>query len=579
MNKPQIILGINTNHADSSACILVNGKLIAAIEEERINRIKHFSGYPIASIRECLNIANLNDNQITDIAFNTKPLTNFIPKFLFFFKNLNFKKDSPINRLKKKINIKNFLFKSFQLDKNVKFHYIEHHLAHIASAFYASGFKDALGLSIDGSGDFVTVALAECKNNKINIKKKIFFPNSLGIFYHGMTQFLGFKNYGDEYKIMGLAAYGDPIYFDKIKNNLFIDHENEIFQLNLKYFNHQRHNFKYISNDNLVIDQIFSDDLSILFKDEINHHSNKEQFTKDFASSVQKTYEFYFQKILNNLMNNNFSKNIVYAGGCALNSSANRLLTINNSKFKEVYIPFAPGDNGGALGSAFVVASKHNNTLRNVKTPYLGKSFNDKHIKAILDSDIYRNKLIYNYIKDENEFLHKAAKFISDGNVIGWFQGKMEFGPRALGNRSILADPRNPEMKKIINMKIKRRESFRPFAPSILQEFQTDWFESNFNNPYMSSLATVKKDKCTIIPAVTHFDNTARLQTVNGETNLKFSNLLKHFYKLTGVPVLLNTSFNENEPIVMKPEEALDCILRTDMDAIFINNFFITKKL
>ena len=578
MNKPRVILGINTNHADSSACILIDGKIIAAIEEERINRIKHFSGNPIESIKECLNIANLKANEITDIAFNTQPLNNIIPKFLFLLKNFNFKKNSTINRFKKKINIKRFLFENFKLNKDVKLHYVEHHLAHIASAFYPSEFKDAFGLSIDGSGDFVTFALAECKNNKINIKKKIFFPNSLGIFYHGMTQFLGFKNYGDEYKIMGLAAYGVPIYFDKILNNLFKNRKDGIFELNLKYFNHHRYDFQYISNENLVIGQIFNDELLILFKDEINQHPNKEQFTKDFASSVQKVYEFFFKKILNNLINNNFSKNLVYAGGCALNSSANRLLTNSKNDFNKIYIPFAPGDNGGALGSAFVVANKYNNKLTNIKTPYLGKSFKNKYIKEILDSDTYKNKLVYNFIDDDDEFLHKTATFISDGNVIGWFQGEMEFGPRALGNRSILADPRNSQMKKIINMKIKRRESFRPFAPSVLKEFQDDWFESDFNNPYMSSLATVKKNKQMIIPAVTHIDNTARLQTVTKETNLRFNNLLKCFYKLTGVPILLNTSFNENEPIVMKPEEALNCILRTDMDAIFMNNFIITKK-
>ena len=579
MSKPQVILGINTNHADSSACIMVDGKLVAAIEEERINRVKHFSGDPIESIKECLNIANLKDYEITDIAFNTRPLKNIIPKFLFLLKNFNFKRYSSINRFKKKVNIRKFLFENFKLNKNVKFHYIEHHLAHIASAFYPSELKEAYGLSIDGSGDFVTFALAECKNNKISIKKRIFFPNSLGIFYHGMTQFLGFKNYGDEYKIMGLAAYGKPIYFDKIKNNLFRNCNDGMFELNLKYFNHHRYNFQYISNENLVIGQIYNDELLILFKNEIDQHPNREQFTKDFASSVQKVYEFFFKKILNTLMNNNFSKNIVYAGGCALNSSANRLLTNNKNNFNKIYIPFAPGDNGGALGSAFVVSNELNSKLQNIKTPYLGKSFKDNYIKDILESNIYKKKLNYNFIEDENEFLHKTATFISDGNVIGWFQGKMEFGPRALGNRSILADPRNPQMKKIINMKIKRRESFRPFAPSILQEFQNDWFESDFNSTYMSSLATVKKEKRAIIPAVTHFDNSARLQTVTKETNLRFSNLLKYFYKLTGVPILLNTSFNENEPIVMKPEEALDCILRTDMDAVFINNFIITKKI
>ena len=577
MNNSQIILGINANHADSSACILIDGVIIAAIEEERINRKKHFSGYPIESIKECLNIANINVNQITDIAFNTKPLKNLIPKALFFFKNYNFKKNNFLNRFKKKINVKNVLYDHFQLNKKIKFHYIEHHLAHIASAYFPSGFHDAHGLSIDGSGDFVTFATAECKNNDIRIVNKVYFPNSLGIFYHGMTQFLGFKNYGDEYKIMGLAAYGKPIYFEKIINNLFKNNSNNLFQLNLKYFNHHKNNFKYVANDNLVIDSIFNEELSLLFKDEIKEHLHNDKFTKNFAASVQKVYEYYFEKILDKFTFNNFSKNIVYAGGCALNSSANKLLTNDQKKFDKVYIPFAPGDNGGALGAALVVASRSNNILKNTKTPYLGKDFNNTYIKEVLNNKTYRDKITYNLVDNDNTLFITASKLISEGNVIGWFQGKMEFGPRALGNRSILADPRNPEMKNIINKKIKRRESFRPFAPSILQEFQTEWFESSFENSYMSSLAVVKKDKQSLIPAVTHYDKTARFQTVNKNTNLRFSKLISHFFKLTGVPILLNTSFNENEPIVMKPEEALDCLLRTDMDAVFINNFIIKK--
>ena len=247
----KIILGINANHADSSACIIINGKIIAAIEEERVNRIKHFSGYPIKAIQECLNIGKLQSTEITDVAFNTKPLSNIIQKSLFFLKNFTIKKNQPVKRVLKKIDVKKKLLKNFKLNKNVKFHYIEHHLAHIASAYYPSGFKKANGLSIDGSGDFVTCAIAECDENKIKIKKKTFFPHSLGIFYHGMTQFLGFKYYGEEYKMMGLAAYGVPKYFDKIKNNLFIEDLNNLFRLNLEYFSHHKPGYKYISGENL----------------------------------------------------------------------------------------------------------------------------------------------------------------------------------------------------------------------------------------------------------------------------------------------------------------------------------------
>ena len=572
----KIIIGINTYHADSSACIIVDGKLIAAIEEERINRKKHYSGYPIESIKECLNIANKKDLEITDIAFNTKPSSNLFSKGIFFLKNFSYKKNLFSERIKKKINVKKLLIEKFKLNKKVKFHYIEHHLAHIASGFYPSGFKDASGLSIDGSGDFVTLAISECKNNKINITKKTNFPNSLGIFYHAMTQFLGFKNYGDEYKVMGLAAYGKPKYFDKIKDNLFIN-SNKAFELNLDYFNHHKHNFKYIAEDSLVIDEIFNKKLLQLFSLELIDNKNKDQFIKDFAASVQKIYEFFFKKIIHKFSLNKFSKNLVFTGGCALNSSANRLITNDKSLFDNVYIPFAPGDNGGALGAAFVVSNRYNNEVQNSKTPYLGKEFSNNDVLNILKSNIYKSKLTYNFLIDDAQLFNLAAKKISEGNVIGWFQGKMEFGPRALGNRSILADPRNPNMKNIINMKIKRRESFRPFAPSVLKEYQTDWFESDFINPYMSSLAIVKPEKQHLIPAVTHIDGTARLQSVDLNNNYRYSNLIHSFYNLTGVPIILNTSFNENEPIVMKPQEALDCLLRTDMDAIFINNYIVTK--
>lgn len=573
----KIIIGINTYHADSSACILIDGKLTAAIEEERINRKKHFSGYPIESIKECLRIANVQELEITDIAFNTKPISNILSKSSFVLKNFSFKKNFLSKRIKKKISIKKTLHKKFNLNKNIRFHYIEHHLAHIASAFYPSGFKIADGLSIDGSGDFVTLAISECRNNKIKIKKKINFPNSLGIFYHAMTQFLGFKNYGDEYKVMGLAAYGSPKYFDKIKDNLFKKNNKLIFELNLEYFNHHKNNFQYIADESLVIDQIFNANLIRLFSTELDNIKDKDQFTKDFASSVQKIYEFFFIKIVEKVSLNKFSKNLVFAGGCALNSSANKLITNDKKLFENIYIPYAPGDNGGALGAAFVVSAKYNNNIHNSMSPYLGTEFSNDEIFSILKNDVYKNIVTYKFIKNDFELFNSAAQLISEGNVIGWFQGKMEFGPRALGNRSILADPRNPNMKSIINMKIKRRESFRPFAPSILEDHQSDWFESNFINPYMSTLATVKQDKRELIPSVTHIDGTARLQTVNSINNSKFAKLINSFYSLTGVPILLNTSFNENEPIVMKPEESLDCLLRTDMDAVFINNYLVTK--
>ena len=572
----KIILGINANHADSSACIIINGKIIAAIEEERVNRIKHFSGYPIKAIQECLNIGKLQSTEITDVAFNTKPLSNIIQKSLFFLKNFTIKKNQPVKRVLKKIDVKNKLLKNFKLNKNVKFHYIEHHLAHIASAYYPSGFKKANGLSIDGSGDFVTCAIAECDENKIKIKKKTFFPHSLGIFYHGMTQFLGFKYYGEEYKMMGLAAYGVPKYFDKIKNNLFIEDLNNLFRLNLEYFSHHKPGYKYISGENLEIDQIYEDKLKDLFSSDINNENNYEEFRKNFASSVQKVYEFFFKKIILNILNNKFSKNLVYAGGCALNSTANQYITSKNN-FDNVYINYAPGDNGGAIGAAMIVSSNFNKKFENCRNPYLGTKYLNSDIIASLKNKEYQNKITYEIINDSIFFDH-IAKIISEGNIIGWFQDEMEFGPRALGNRSILADPTNPNMKVIINKKIKKRESFRPFAPVTLKEFQNEWFESKFISQYMSSLSIVKKEKQKIIPAITHIDGTARVQIVEKKTNYKLASLIEAFKKITNVPVLLNTSFNENEPIVMKPEEALSCILRTDLDYLVMDNILIKKK-
>ena len=439
----KIILGINANHADSSACIIKDNKLIVAVEEERINRLKHYSGYPIKSIKECLNVAKLSSEEITDIAFNTKPSSNLIPKTIFFLKNLSLKKNQLTKRFLKKVNIKNELFKHFKINTKVKLHFIEHHLAHIASAFYPSGFKKSNGLSIDGSGDFVTFAIAKCENNKIKIIKKNFFPHSLGIFYHGMTQFLGYLNYGDEYKLMGLAAYGEPKYFEKLKDNLFFEHSDQLVKLNLKFFNHQKRDYQYIAEEKLIIDQIYNDEFLKLFNEEIKNKDKKEEFSKNFACSVQKVYEFFLKKILNKVISKNFSNKLVFSGGCALNSSANKILTENKSLFENVYINYAPGDNGGAIGAALVVANQNGKKIENLKTPYLGRKFNKDEIEGIVNKYEYKKKLNYKFFDKDEDFFNHVSKLISENNVIGWFQDKTEFGPRALGNRSILADPRN----------------------------------------------------------------------------------------------------------------------------------------
>ena len=565
-----IILGVNCYHADSSACLIVNGKLEFAIEEERLNRKKHTSDLPILSIKECLKQTGINENEITHIAFNTKPNSNFFKKLKFLIKKFNFKNNFVKRYLDKKI-LNGVFKKNFKLNKNIKFYFVEHHTSHISSAFYASKFDKAIGLSIDGSGDFTSMMISECSRKEIKIKKRVFFPDSLGIFYHAMTQFIGFKNFGDEYKMMGLASYGKPIYFEKIKDNLFIESK-ELFKLNLDYFDHQKINFNYSHINSTLIPNIYSKNLEILFQNESNN-IDKDIFKKNFAASVQKVYEYFFEKILKNINLSSFSDNIVFAGGCALNSSANNFLISKNFK-KKIFIPVAPGDNGGCLGAAFYVCKEKvkNNNFNN---PYIGTQFNNGEILESLQK--YKNKIISKNILEKNEKYNIASDIIINNGVIGWFQDRMEFGPRALGNRSILADPRNKNIKELINTKIKRRESFRPFAPSILSDMQSEWFEEKFDNIYMSAVMTPKKNKANLIPGVVHIDNTSRVQTVYREMNNKFYELIHNFYLKTNVPMLLNTSFNESEPIVRTPDEAIECLLRTNMDALFINSFFIKK--
>tara|TARA_B110000971_G_C20035834_1_gene514089 strand:- start:2456 stop:4183 length:1728 start_codon:yes stop_codon:yes gene_type:complete len=572
----KIILGINSLHSDSSACIINNGELVCALEEERLNRKKHTTLFPILAIEECIKISGISQNSITDIAINSNPKSNFWPKAFFTLKNININKNNEFfKRFKSKNNLKNLICEKLNIKSNTKFHNIEHHLSHIASAYFPSGFNRTNALSIDGSGDFASLTIGECDNQKIKITNKMHFPNSLGIFYQAMTQFLGFKNYGDEYKIMGLAPYGTPIYLEKIKNNLFKETK-LFFELNQKFFLHSNINFKYQNELSESMNDIYNDKLNFLFQNDIKNSNNLENFKKDFAASIQKTFEFFFEKILNHISEKKFSTNLVYAGGCALNSSANNML-VSKKYFDNFYIPVAPGDNGGAIGAALLVNSKYNASCINASSAYLGSSYNNAEIELAINSK-FKNLIKFQKLNDMLETCEIASDMLSNGKVLGWFQEKMEFGPRALGNRSILADPRNPNMKNIINSKIKRRESFRPFAPSILEEFQNEWFIGDYNNEYMSSVMKVREDKKKLIPAVVHYDNTSRVQTVSKQNNEKYYTLIKLFYKKTKVPILLNTSFNENEPMIMRPIEAIDCLIRTELDGLFINNYYITKN-
>ena len=577
-----IILGLNANHADSSACLIKDGKLLFGIEEERVNRIKHWAGVPIQSIEECLKSTGIDSSEITDISLNTNPLSNFGRKSLFFFKNylLGKKKYEITERIKKKISIKNSInnqSNNCNFGSRVNTHYIDHHISHIASAYYASGFKDAVGLSIDGFGDFCSLSIAKCNEEGIKVIKKIYFPHSLGIFYEAITQLIGFKNYGDEYKVMGLSSYGKPEFFELIKEKIF--KKDTLFSLNTKYFNHTDRDFEYKFSNQLKQKQIFNDEIFRLFKkEELQNNQDFTQYKANIASSAQKIFEFFLRNICREIKKINFSNNLVYAGGCALNSLANNQILINNY-FEKIFIPYAPGDAGGSIGSALITFRKKNkDSFANLTTPFIGSTYNNEDIEKIINSDQRLKQFKIKYYKNRLELNNLIAQKIFDNKVIGFFNSRMEFGARALGNRSILANPCSPNIKEIINKKIKRRESFRPFAPSILFEEKNKWFGNHHYNPYMSCVEQINDNKKHLIPGVTHIDGTGRVQTITKEFNEHFYDLIHSFSKISGVPILLNTSFNENEPVVRKPEEAINCFLRTEMDILVLENFVVERN-
>ena len=578
------IIGINAFHADSAACLVVNGKLITAVEEERFNRIKHWAGFPTESIKYCLMKSNLKISDIHHISINIDPKANYLKKIFFLLRHRPSLK-LVLNRLKKKKkynSIKEIINNEFKEDHfKGKINNIEHHYAHLSSAFHVSPYEESCILSVDGFGDFASTAWGYGNGNKIKIDNKIYFPHSLGIFYQAITQYLGFKNYGDEYKIMGLAPYGKPKYIEQLKKILLIKKDGN-FELNLNYFKFHKENFNYRwENGKVEVEDLYSNKLINLLGLEKKQDEPLNDFHKDLAHSTQKVYEEAFINILNNLYDKYQNENLCIAGGCGMNSVANGKI-IDNTKFKNVFIQAAAGDAGGAIGAAFATHYKKTNNKRDfqMKHAYWGTSYNENKILECLKinkKNIEDQNCSTELILIDNELNKIVAKDISDGKVVGWFQGNMEWGPRALGNRSILGDPRKSNMKDILNLKIKKRESFRPFAPSILREHVSNWFENDDDVPFMMKVYQIKKDKRQEIPAVTHVDGSGRLQTVYQDTNKKYYDLINEFYKLTKIPIVLNTSFNENEPIVSKPEEALDCFLRTKMDTLVMGNYIIKR--
>ncbi len=572
------VLGINFLHSDTSACIFKNGKLIAAVEEERFSRIKHTSSFPVKSINFCLNEVQIDISDLDIITINSNPFSSLDKKILFTLKN--FKRYilalKSISNIKKKLTIKKLLSLNFKKEFKGKIIYLDHHLSHIASSSFFSNFNESVNLSIDGFGDFASAGWGKLINGKLSVDKKILFPHSMGIFYQAITQFLGFKNYGDEYKVMGLSSYGKPVFEHELSQVMF--NTKMGYKLNLDYFVHQ--NQSIIENDKngqLKYKDLYSKELIKLLGPERNTKDEINQTHMDIAKSAQVVFEKTLFNLLNNLYEEYKIKNLTLSGGCAMNSVANGKI-LKNTPFENIYISPNPGDAGGSIGSALLFLNDNNHKIeKKINYAYLGKKYSNDEIENILIEKKMKKNFFVEKLS-ETELLGIITKKLTESKIIGWFQGKMEWGARALGNRSILADARDPNIKNIINSKIKRRESFRPFAPAILSEFTKDWFEINKEVPYMSEVLNILKQKRNKLPGITHVDGTGRLQTVTKSDNPRFYNLIKKFYDETNIPIILNTSFNENEPIVESPDQAINCFLRTNMDVLVLENWIVLRK-
>ena len=591
------ILGISAFYHDSAACILIDGKIIAAAQEERFTRKKHDASYPHNAIEFVLNYSNLKLSEVDQIVFFEKPFLKFerlLETYVAFAPRgfVSFAKAMPL-WIKDKLFQKNQLFNSlkkhdenYKSDKNIFFS--DHHLSHAASAFYPSPFKEAVVLTADGVGEWATTTLAVGRNNKLEIKKEIHFPHSLGLLYSAFTFYLGFKVNSGEYKLMGLAPYGEPIYEEKIKELIDIK-DDGTFRLNQSYFDYAT-GLKMINNK---FSQLFGQKERDPVKEKIT------QFHMNIAASIQKVTEEIMIKLSKSIRKEYNISNLCLAGGVALNCVANGKI-LKEKIFDNIWIQPAAGDAGGSLGAALALWYLENKNNRDInpnddmKGSYLGTEFSQTEIENELKS-LGANYEIYDY----EAIIDKTSNFLSSEKIIGWFQGRMEFGPRALGCRSILGDPRSENMQKNLNLKIKYRESFRPFAPSILKEDLSNWFDLNVESPYMLLVANINNekkieikedekklfgiDKLNInrskIPAVTHVDYSARIQTVSKETNKPFYDLISKFKEKTNCPIIINTSFNvRGEPIVNSPTDAFNCFMGTELDYLVIGNCILDKN-
>jgi carbamoyltransferase len=579
-----LILGLNAYHGDVAAALLDDGQLVAAVEEERFRRVKHWAGFPDQAIASCLAAGGARPQDVDAFAVSRDPRAHLWRKALFALRNrpnARLVRDRVRNAATVQA-IDERLAASLGLPRahvRKRLHHVEHHPAHLASSFFASPFEEAAVCAIDGFGDFVSTSWAVGHGTMLDVQQRVFFPHSLGLLYLAITQFLGFPKYGDEFKVMGLAPYGEPRYVREMRQLVRVE-ENGQLRLDLSYFSHWSEGVAMTWGDGEpTLGPVFTAKLESLLGPRRRPDDPLDARHEALAASLQAVYEEAAFAILRALHARTRMPQLCLAGGCAMNSVANGKIRAN-TPFREVFIQPASGDNGTALGAA--LAAWHRLGGRRtfvMKHGYWGPSFADEAIERAIGerADDVKGRVARRRVATERELVEWTASRIADGCVVGWFQGRMEWGARALGNRSILADPRRADMREIINVRIKFREKFRPFAPSVAADALHDYFEDAVPDPFMVQVYPVRQDKRGVIPAVTHVDGSGRLQTVDRESNPRYWALIDAFRARTGVPVLLNTSFNENEPIVHTPAEALDCFLRTDMDVLVMGSHVLEK--
>ncbi len=579
-----IILGLNAFHGDSSAALVRDGVLVAAAEEERFRRVKHWAGFPSGAIGYCLREAGIALSDVQHVAVNQDSRAHLLRKIAYAATqgpDVSLIINRLANRGARK-GITDRLAESFPAECfRGQVHRIEHHLAHLCSAFHVSPFNEAVVASVDGFGDFSSAAWGAGKGTNISIDGRVHFPHSLGIFYQALTQYLGFTHYGDEYKVMGLAPYGKPTFMDAMRRIVRLD-VGDGYALELAYFRHQTHKIAFQwTNGPPEYDDLYTPALEELLGPRRKPEDPLDDRHRDIARSVQAMYEEAFFQLIGRLHERYRLPDLALAGGCAMNSVANGKVR-RVTPFRRVYVQAAAGDAGGAIGAAFAVWHKLGGERSFVMDHAdWGPEFGPGDIAELIArhrAEIAEAGCTIKKIPDELALCRQTASAIAEGRVVGWFQGRMEWGPRALGNRSILCDPRRADMKAILNAKIKRRESFRPFAPSVLEEAVADWFEEDDAVPFMMQVFQIWQEKRPLIPAVTHVDGSGRLQTVYRRTNPRYYRLIEAYRDLTGVPMVLNTSFNENEPVVCEPKEALDCFLRTKMDVLVMGETVLVRR-